>query len=56
VKLRYDKENEFRIIFPVDLQVSRGTTFETTDKDTQKRLKDLGFHEVKQNKKKEDDE
>jgi hypothetical protein len=56
LKLRYDKENEFRILFPIDLHVKRGTIHETTDKDTQKRLKDLGFHEVKQNKKKEDDE
>jgi invasion protein IalB len=50
MKLKYDKKKKFRILFPVDLLVKEGAEIETDDKDTQKRLKELGFKEVKDKK------
>jgi len=55
MKLRYDKNKEFRILYPVDLHVKRGTIYETTDQDVQKRLIELGFYKVEQNKDKNKD-
>lgn len=39
----------------MDLMVQKGTEYETADKDIQKRLKELGFKEVKAKKKEEGD-
>lgn len=50
MKLQYDKETEKRILFPIDLTIKRGVQYETNDKDVIKRLKEIGFHEVKQQK------
>lgn len=57
MKLKYDKPKAFRVIYPVDLKVMQGTVYETTDKDLQKRLIDLGFQKVvlKEDKNKEGD-
>jgi hypothetical protein len=56
LKLRYNKEKRFRLLFPIDLLVEKGTEFETENKDEIKRLKDVGFIPVRESKKKEDDE
>jgi hypothetical protein len=56
MKLRYEGEKRFRVLFPIDKTVEKGTEIETDSKDKQKRLKELGFKEVKPNKKKEGDE
>lgn len=51
--LQYNKDKSFRLLFPFDLVVKKGTQVETDNKDEQKRLKELGFKEVKENKQKE---
>ena len=55
MKLVYEGDKKFMILFPIAKRVENGTEIETTDKDTQKRLKELGFTEVKANKNKEGD-
>jgi len=55
MKLVYDGQKRFRILFPVDLMVEKGTEYEAKDKDTQRRLKELGFKEVKSKNEKEGD-
>ena len=53
MKYEYKSDKKIRVIFPFDKVVNEGDIIEATDKDTQKRLKELGFKEVK---KKEGDE
>lgn len=43
----YEGEKRFRIVFPFDVVVQKGTKIKATNKDEQKRLKELGFSEVK---------
>ncbi len=56
MKLRYQKEKPFVITQPIYLRVEKGVTYETADKELQKQLIELGFHEVKPAKKKEGEE
>jgi hypothetical protein len=55
VKLKYDGEKSFLILFPVNQLVEHGTEIETTNKQFIKDLKELGFKEVKAKKDKEGD-
>lgn len=51
MKLRYEGERRFLILHPVNELVENGKEIETTDKQFIKDLKELGFKEVKKNKK-----
>jgi len=53
MKYEYKSDKKIRVIFPFDEVINKGHIIEATDKDTQKRLKELGFKEVT---KKEGDE
>lgn len=54
MKLKYDGEKKFLILFPVNELVQKGKVIETTDKNFIKDLKELGFKEVKETKKEGD--
>lgn len=54
MKLKYDGEKKFLILHPVNELVEKGKEIETTDKRLIKDLKELGFKEVKENKKEGD--
>lgn len=55
MRLKYNGERKFLILYPVNQLVEHGTEIETTNKQFIKDLKELGFKEVKDKKDKEGD-
>jgi hypothetical protein len=55
MKLVYKGEKDFLILHPENHYVTKGYEIETDDEQFIKDLKELGFQEVKQGKKKEGD-
>jgi hypothetical protein len=54
MKLKYEGKKKFLILHPVNELVENGKEIETTDRQFIKDLKELGFKEVKENKKEGD--
>lgn len=55
MKLKYEGDEKLKLIYPFKMDIYKGVEFETDDKDTIKRLKEIGFKQAKEKTEEEGD-